>query len=59
MDYSWRVWQIVEMFGWQQLPAGGGLLDQPEWLWDDLQTIAWRKECVEEMMRTGVREKTA
>ena len=46
----------MESMGWEHLPLDGGVLDQPEWLWADLQVIAWRKECVEKMLKEGVRE---
>ena len=41
----------MESFDWKFLPEPGGLLDQPEWLLDDLATIAWRKSVVEDMLK--------
>jgi hypothetical protein len=41
----------MERFGWQFLPYAGGVLDQPDWLMEDLFVIAWRKECVERMLK--------
>jgi hypothetical protein len=46
----------METVGWEHLPLDGGLLNQPEWLWNDLQIIAWRKQCVEKMMIDPVKE---
>lgn len=41
----------MESFDWRFLPAQGGLLDQPDWLLEDLATIAWRKSVVEDMLK--------
>jgi len=50
---AWNTWKLLEQTGWQWLPCDGGLLDQPEALFEDLLTIAWRKDRVEEMMKKG------
>jgi len=31
----------------------GGLLDQPEWLLEDLMTISWREGIVKKMLKNG------
>jgi len=48
---SWRIWCLVESHGWEKLPFAGGLLDQPDWLLEDLSTISWRKQVIEDMMQ--------
>ena len=52
-EISFQVWEMMERTGWQYLPYDGGLLDQPEWLFEDLMVIAWRKGVVEKMMQKG------
>jgi hypothetical protein len=41
----------LESLDWKFLPEQGGILDQPEWLLEDLTTIAWYKGVVEEMLK--------
>ena len=41
----------MEGFDWKFLPEPGGLLDQPDWLMDDLTTISWRKNVIEDMLK--------
>lgn len=38
-ETSWSVWVRMEATGWRFLPYPGGLLDQPEWLMQDLFRI--------------------
>ena len=53
-EFSWSAWKILESFGWEKLPYEGGLLDQPDWLMDDLMTISWRKGVVKDMLPKDV-----
>ena len=50
-ELSWRIWCLVEAHGWEKLPFDGGLLDQPDWLMEDLATISWRKKIIEDMVK--------
>jgi hypothetical protein len=43
----------MESLDWQHLPFPGGLLDQPEWLMEDLMTISWRRRILEERIKGG------
>jgi hypothetical protein len=38
LELSWRIWQWLEITGWRWPPTV--LLDQPDWLMDDLLTIS-------------------
>lgn len=49
-EISWRVWNLLENLDWKFLPEEGGLLSQPDWLLEDLATIAWRRGRVKDMM---------
>ena len=50
---SWKIWNLLESLDWRFLPDTGGILDQPEWLLDDLATISWRQHRVKDMMDAG------
>ena len=46
MEASWSVYEKMEAFAdgygaWRFLPHPGGLLEQPEWLMEDLLTWRW------------------
>jgi hypothetical protein len=41
---------MLESLEWKFLPVQGGLMDQPDWLFEDLATISWRRKCVADMM---------
>jgi hypothetical protein len=43
--------EAVRKIGWSVLPYPGGLLDQPEWLIDDLLAINEASERVEDQIR--------
>ena len=43
----------MQSFDWKFMPEPGGLLDQPDWLIDDLLTISWRHQILKEMVGTG------
>jgi hypothetical protein len=49
-EISWQIWNLLESLDWKFLPEQGGLLDQPDWLIEDLTTIAWRRGKIKEMM---------
>jgi len=49
---------MMESLGWEKLPYGGGFLDQPSWLIEDLMTISWRKRVVKEMLSPTPKEMT-
>ena len=53
-DLSWKVWVLLENMEWRHLPYPGGLLEQPDWLFDDLFTIAWRRRWVDEHAVSGI-----
>jgi len=53
-DLSWKVWVLLENMGWQHLPYPGSLLEQPEWLFNDLFTISWRRRWIDEHAASGV-----
>lgn len=38
-EESWSIWMIVRAFDWKALPHAGGLLDQPDWLLNDLLNL--------------------
>lgn len=38
-EESWSIWMIVRAFDWKALPYSGGLLDQPDWLLNDLLNL--------------------
>lgn len=42
LETAWRAWTLGEALGWQVLPfaGGGGYLEQPEALMEDLVVIA-------------------
>jgi hypothetical protein len=52
MEFSWRVWRMMERYDWSFLPRAGGILDQPQWLMDDLLTISWRLKVTKGQMPT-------
>lgn len=39
-DTAWAVFTQLQATDWRHLPYVGGLLDQPEALWNDVLTIA-------------------
>lgn len=39
LETSWQAWMRMEATGWKFMPYPGGLLDQPEWLMQDLFRI--------------------
>ncbi|HEY4693021.1 MAG TPA: hypothetical protein VIH16_06255 [Bellilinea sp.] len=39
----------MEATSWKHLPYAGGLLDQPEWLMDDLFTLAGEMEIMKKV----------
>jgi len=41
----------MEATDWKYLPYAGGLLDQPDWLLEDIFTLSWRSRYVREMVR--------
>ena len=43
-DLSWRVFTWMEATNWRHLPSE--LMDQPEWLMDDLFTLASELEVI-------------
>ena len=47
-DFSWKLWLMLEAIEWKFLPVDGNLLDQPEWLMDDLMTIAFQSQIVKQ-----------
>lgn len=53
LDAAWQVYQLMAATGWRFLPYPGGLLDQPEWLIDDLLTISYNHTIIERMMSDG------
>jgi len=53
-DLSWKIWVLLESMEWKHLPYPGGLLEQPDWLFKDLFTIAWRKRWIDEHAVSGI-----
>jgi len=49
LDVSWRVFQLMEATGWQFLP--GQLINEPDWLLEDLLTLRGQKGIVERMLK--------
>jgi hypothetical protein len=47
---SWDIWLYLQAFDWKFLPVEGSLLDQPEWLMDDLATISWQYSIVKDQL---------
>lgn len=47
---SWQIWVLLQAFDWRFLPVEGSLLDQPEWLLDDLATISWQHSIVKDQL---------
>jgi len=45
---------LLENMEWRHLPYPGGLLEQPDWLFEDLFTIAWRRRWVDEHAVSGI-----
>jgi len=43
----------MEMTSWHHLPYPGGILEQPDWLIEDLLTISWRKDILENLPKTS------
>ncbi|MFA5836173.1 MAG: hypothetical protein WC837_04370 [Bellilinea sp.] len=43
-DLSWRVFTWMEATGWKHLPSA--LMDEPDWLMDDLFTLASELEVI-------------
>jgi len=41
------------MTSWHHLPYPGGILEQPDWLIEDLLTISWRKDILENLPKTS------
>jgi len=48
---SYDIWTMCESFGWRFLPHAGGLLDQPQWLVEDLMTLTWVSGLVEQELK--------
>ena len=48
---SWMVWVRMEATGWKFLPYPGGLLEQPDWLMQDLFRIRAASERVKETLK--------
>jgi len=47
-DQAYKVWSQMAATDWKHLPAGGGLLDQPEALWNDVLTIEFMNRRIQE-----------
>jgi hypothetical protein len=56
-ELSLAIWKAMEATEWRHLPYPGGLLDQPEWLIQDLYTLAWRKAVIRESLKSPIRGK--
>lgn len=39
LESAWRAWTMLTVTGWEFLLTAGGVLDQPEALWDDVIQI--------------------
>jgi hypothetical protein len=50
-EESFEIWSLMEATDWKYLPYAGGLLDQPDWLLEDIFTLSWRSRYVREMVR--------
>ena len=48
LDVSWRVFQLMEAFGWQFLPSQ--IMAEPDWLIEDLLALRGQKGIVERML---------
>lgn len=48
------MWTLLETLDWKFLPFPGGLLEQEEWLMDDLAVIAWRRGIIDELTKADV-----
>ena len=48
---------LLEHMEWRHLPYPGGLLEQPDWLFADLYTIAWRRSWIDEHAVSGIAAK--
>lgn len=51
LEGAFKIWCLLQGLDWGHLPYGGGLLDQPEALMNDLVTISWRKGIIGERMK--------
>lgn len=56
-ELSLVIWKAMEATDWRHLPYPGNLLDQPEWLIQDLYTLAWRKAVLRESLKSPVQGK--
>lgn len=50
VDNSYRLWQLMEATGWRFLPSQ--LMNEPEWLMNDLLTIAGAAGKIEKMVNS-------
>lgn len=50
-ELSWKVWVMLETMEWKHLPYAGGILDQPEWLMEDLYTLSARRSALKSAMK--------
>jgi hypothetical protein len=41
----------MQATNWQFLPFAGGLLDQPDWLMDDLWTLRYEYQIIKESLK--------
>ncbi len=48
---AWRAWTMCEAVEWRHLPYPGGLLDQPEALWADMQKIGRIAAVIKEQVK--------
>jgi len=49
-DTAWAVFTQLNATDWRHLPYAGGLLDQPEQLWNDVITIAGLERRIRKLM---------
>jgi hypothetical protein len=47
-DDAYRVWTQLNATEWKHLPSSGGLLDQPEALWNDVLAVEFMHRRVKE-----------
>lgn len=52
-DTAYQAWAQVSATDWKHLLVAGGLLDQPEVLWDDVMTIEFMHRRVKESKENG------
>ena len=50
IESAWAAWTLLTSTGWKHLLAEGGLLDQPEQLFQDVATIEWLSGLIEPMI---------